>query len=382
MPAKVGSANCPPRNARPSRTWHAAAPRRPAPSSGPEIVLAAAEGLGPRPSPAELGVSRPTVYTWLEAVQPPGTRRPARHAPRRTPGHLPPGAGRRGPGRRLTDPAALGLPFASWTLDRLRAYLNEHKAIPIKRSRIDEILLAEGLRWRQQESWFGERVDPDFAAKRGRSSGSTPNHPRMRSSSASTRWGRPSQDLPRPRARPRRARGRARRRPPARRAGQAGGRDRPAAAGRVRLRGLPAGDRRGVHALLRERTGPTGSTSWSASRRGCPADVAGCTRSWTTCRRTARPTCCCSRWAPRVGVRVPADVRGVPEPDRAVVEGAQVAGAGRGGGSRPGRSVAAFARRRRTGTGTGTRSSGAGGAPSAAEAAGSRGRPGRQGIAG
>lgn len=68
----------------------------------------------------------------------------------------------------LTKPETLGLPFASWTLDRLAAYLNEVKGIPIKRSRIDELLLAEGLRWAQQETWFGERVDPDFAAKRGR----------------------------------------------------------------------------------------------------------------------------------------------------------------------------------------------------------------------
>jgi transposase len=67
----------------------------------------------------------------------------------------------------LTDPQSLGLPFASWTLDRLEAYLNEVKGIGIKRSRINEVLLQEGLRWRQQESWFGERVDPDFAAKRG-----------------------------------------------------------------------------------------------------------------------------------------------------------------------------------------------------------------------
>jgi transposase len=67
----------------------------------------------------------------------------------------------------LTDPQTLGLPFASWTLDRLAAYLNEVKAIGIKRSRIDDILLREGLRWRHQERWFGERVDPDFAAKRG-----------------------------------------------------------------------------------------------------------------------------------------------------------------------------------------------------------------------
>jgi transposase len=78
----------------------------------------------------------------------------------------------------LTAPKTLGLPFASWTLDRLAAYLNEHKAIAIKRSRIDEILLAEGLRWRRHETWFGERVDPDFAEKRGASRGSTP--PRRR----------------------------------------------------------------------------------------------------------------------------------------------------------------------------------------------------------
>src|SRR5512143_1699983 len=44
----------------------------------------------------------------------------------------------------------------------------------MRRSRISEILLDEGLKWRQEETWFGERVDPDFATKRGRSSSSTP----------------------------------------------------------------------------------------------------------------------------------------------------------------------------------------------------------------
>ena len=79
----------------------------------------------------------------------------------------------------LTKPAELGLPFACWTLDRLEAYLNEELAIPIKRSRIGEILVAEGLRWRQQETWFGERPDPAFAAKRGPSSPSTRRHLRV-----------------------------------------------------------------------------------------------------------------------------------------------------------------------------------------------------------
>ena len=76
----------------------------------------------------------------------------------------------------LTKPEDLGLPFACWTLDRLAAYLNEEHGIAIKRSRIDEILRAEGLRWRKQETWFGERVDPQFAEKRGPSSRSTRRH--------------------------------------------------------------------------------------------------------------------------------------------------------------------------------------------------------------
>lgn len=79
----------------------------------------------------------------------------------------------------LTKPQELGLPFAAWTLDRLRAYLNEEKGLPIKRSRISELLITEGLRWRTQETWFGERVDPGFAEKRGSLRRSTHNHLRV-----------------------------------------------------------------------------------------------------------------------------------------------------------------------------------------------------------
>jgi transposase len=89
----------------------------------------------------------------------------------------------------LTPPADLGLPFASWTLDRLVAYLGE-RGIAMRRSRISEIFLREGLKWRREESWFGARVDPDFARKRGRSSGSTRPRRPAASSSAWTRWGR------------------------------------------------------------------------------------------------------------------------------------------------------------------------------------------------
>lgn len=88
----------------------------------------------------------------------------------------------------LTDPQTLGLPFASWTLDRLAAYLAEHKGISMKRSRIDELLIAEGLRWRKEQTWFGEPVDPAFAEKRGRSNNSTRLLQAEAPSSASTRW--------------------------------------------------------------------------------------------------------------------------------------------------------------------------------------------------
>jgi transposase len=74
----------------------------------------------------------------------------------------------------LTDPQTLGLPFNMWTLDRLAAYMTEAKDIHMKRSRISDILIAEGLRWRKQETWFGERVDPQFAEKRGLLRSSTP----------------------------------------------------------------------------------------------------------------------------------------------------------------------------------------------------------------
>jgi transposase len=86
-------------------------------------------------------------------------------------------------------PAELGLPFASWTLDRLVAHLGG-QGIGMKRSRISEVLLAEGLKWRQKEAWFGARVDPEFTCKRGRSSSSTPRRPTAASLSASMRWDR------------------------------------------------------------------------------------------------------------------------------------------------------------------------------------------------
>jgi transposase len=78
----------------------------------------------------------------------------------------------------LTRLPALGLPFANWTLDRFVAYLREERGITMKRRRVDEILVAEGIRWRTQENWCGERIDPNFARKRAPSFASLPSHRR------------------------------------------------------------------------------------------------------------------------------------------------------------------------------------------------------------
>jgi transposase len=139
-----------------------------------QVVLAAVQGMPVEEIAAQHQVVRNTVYLWLHRFEHQGVdglKDAARNG-------RPPAYTREQVGEiiatALTPPKTLGLPFSSWTLDRLVAYLSEHKAITMHRSRLDEVLLTEGLRWRKQETWFGERVDPEFAQKRGRSSSSTP----------------------------------------------------------------------------------------------------------------------------------------------------------------------------------------------------------------
>jgi len=132
------------------------------------VVLAALDGELVEQIAAQQRLSRNTVYMWLHRFEERGLAgvedRTRSGRPRTYPseqvGVIVATA--------LTKPATLGLPFAAWTLDRLVAYLAEHQGITMKRSRLGEVLLSEGLRWRKHETWFGERVDPDFAAKRGR----------------------------------------------------------------------------------------------------------------------------------------------------------------------------------------------------------------------
>jgi transposase len=142
------------------------------------IVDLAAHGWRAPGIAAELAVSERTVRRWVKRFTAEGLAGLG-DAPRvGRPATYPPAAVGELIAASLTDPQELGLPFGSWTLDRLAAYLHEAKGIAMRRSRIGEILQAEGLRWRQQETWFGERPDPAFAEKRGPSSRSTP--PRQR----------------------------------------------------------------------------------------------------------------------------------------------------------------------------------------------------------
>ena len=142
-----------------------------------QIVQHAAEGLSAPEIAATMGLCGATVRFWLKRFNErglPGLAEDMRSG--RPPTYT---AEERSAviAAALSRPADLDLPFASWTLDRLVAYLGE-KGIGMKRSRVSEVLLAEGLKWRQEETWFGARVDPEFERKRGRSSASTPPRPR------------------------------------------------------------------------------------------------------------------------------------------------------------------------------------------------------------
>jgi transposase len=142
----------------------------------------------------ELRLCQETVRTWRKRFnrqglaglqEAPRLGRPATYTPEQVSAVI---------ATSLTKPQAVGRPFASWTLDRVAAYLQEVKGIPIKRSRIDELLLRERWRWRTQETCFGARLDPAFTEKGGSSRPATPRHRRVVSSCA---WMRGLPNAPR-----------------------------------------------------------------------------------------------------------------------------------------------------------------------------------------
>ncbi len=147
-----------------------------------KLVWYSAQGQRVSAIAARLDVGEDTVRFWLKRfnaagldglADAPRSGRPATYSPEIVGEVI---------AASLTDPRTLELPFASWTLDRLQAYLQEQTTVGMKRSRIGEILVTEGLRWRTQETWFGDRVDPEFGQKRGPSSRSTPSRRRAASS--------------------------------------------------------------------------------------------------------------------------------------------------------------------------------------------------------
>lgn len=131
------------------------------------IIRLASEGQRVPPIAEELGLCQAAVRKWLKQFNEcglagledaPRSGAPPRYTAEVT-GQIVATA--------LTPPQTLGQAFASWTYERLAIYLAEQRQVRMKKTRIFEILQAEGLRWRHQETWFGERVDPDFAQKRG-----------------------------------------------------------------------------------------------------------------------------------------------------------------------------------------------------------------------
>jgi transposase len=93
------------------------------------VVLAAVEGERVLAIAARFDVTAATVYLWLHRFHDEGLAG-LRDQPRKG---RPPTYTREQVGvvvaTALSDPQTLGLSFASWTLDRLAAYLTEHKGI-------------------------------------------------------------------------------------------------------------------------------------------------------------------------------------------------------------------------------------------------------------
>jgi len=150
------------------------------------IIASAAEGTSVPVVAAALGVSTEAVRRWLKRFNAHGLAGLEDAARSGRPPTSPPAQVSTLRATVLSKPAALGLPCANWTLARLVAYRAEEKRIAMKRSRGGELLRAEGMRWRTQEPWFSERVDPAFAALRGPSSSSAARRRRTASSWAWT----------------------------------------------------------------------------------------------------------------------------------------------------------------------------------------------------
>ena len=213
----------------------------------------------------------------------------------------------------LTKPETLGLPFAAWTLDRLAAYLHEHKghrdaAQPDRRNPAPRgLALAQArdlVRRAGRSSLRGKKGAIETLYTKPPAGSGVICLDEMGPVSAKSYAGRAL------------VQSRRRDRPSAqdRRSTTAGA---PKAISLARFVRPPA---RPSPIPILDAAAHIGSTFWNTLRAGSRARPSGCTRSWTTWARIARPTCCCSCWPIRAGRWCSSPIRGLSQPDRALVE--------------------------------------------------------------
>ena len=140
------------------------------------IIKRAADGLTVPSIAQDLGVSEKMVRVWLTRFEQDGlaglddaprSGRPRTYSEDRYSQVI--ALARRLPPKPADGPIP---PTCHWTLDRLQEVLAQ-QGVPMKRSQIRRILKAEHIKWQKPRTWL-ESDDPEFAEKRGGSSGSTP----------------------------------------------------------------------------------------------------------------------------------------------------------------------------------------------------------------
>jgi transposase len=140
------------------------------------IVLAALEGLTAPQVAARVGVGAATARQWLTRFNAAGLAG-LEDAPRsgRPVTYAVDAQSRVIATARSLPPKPEGQdvpPTCPWTLDRLQEERTKD-GVPIKRSQIRRLLKAEHSTWQKPRPWLASD-DPEFAEKRGASSGSTP----------------------------------------------------------------------------------------------------------------------------------------------------------------------------------------------------------------
>jgi transposase len=140
-----------------------------------QIIELAAQGLLVPAIARELGVSEKAVRRWLERFAVEGVAglddAPRSGRPRTYPEDAYSQVVAKARGLPPQPEEGEVPPTCHWTLDRLQAELAKD-GLPIQRSQIRRLLKAEHIKWQKPRTWL-ESTDPDFAEKRGPSSGST-----------------------------------------------------------------------------------------------------------------------------------------------------------------------------------------------------------------